>query len=88
MPGVALLSRRRLSGFPVDFAMGLGPGLIAILESLGGECFFGLADFFSEVVHPTLVGLRVELNYIVLRSATQYNLLNQPTSNNESFESL
>ncbi len=29
-PGVDLLSRRRWSGFPVDFAIGLGPGLSAI----------------------------------------------------------
>lgn len=28
--GVSLLSRRRLSGLPVDFAIGLGPGLIGI----------------------------------------------------------
>lgn len=27
-PGVFLLSRRRLSGLPVDFAIGFGPGLI------------------------------------------------------------
>lgn len=26
-PGVLLLSRRRWSGFPVDLAIGLGPGL-------------------------------------------------------------
>ena len=27
LPGVHLLSRRRLSGFPVDLAIGFGPGL-------------------------------------------------------------
>jgi hypothetical protein len=32
--GVSLLSRRRLSGLPVDFAIGLGPGLIVILKLL------------------------------------------------------
>lgn len=30
LPGVVLLSRRRRSGFPVDFAIGLGPGLSAM----------------------------------------------------------
>ena len=30
LPGVSLLSRRRLSGLPVDLAIGFGPGLIAI----------------------------------------------------------
>lgn len=30
LPGVSLLSRRRLSGLPVDLAIGLGPGLIAM----------------------------------------------------------
>ncbi len=30
LPGVVLLSRRRWSGFPVDFAIGLGPGLSAM----------------------------------------------------------
>ena len=39
LPGVSLLSRRRLSGFPVDFAMGLDPGLIAILAFLKGKLF-------------------------------------------------
>jgi hypothetical protein len=29
-PGVVLLSRRRWSGFPVDFAIGFGPGLSAM----------------------------------------------------------
>jgi hypothetical protein len=29
-PGVSLLSRRRLSGSPVDGAIGFGPGLIDI----------------------------------------------------------
>jgi hypothetical protein len=30
-PGVVLLSRRRLSGFPVDLAVGFGPGLSAMI---------------------------------------------------------
>jgi hypothetical protein len=29
-PGVVLLSRRRWSGCPVDFAIGFGPGLSAM----------------------------------------------------------
>jgi len=32
-PGVFLLSRRRWSGLPVDFAIGFGPGLRAIIKS-------------------------------------------------------
>ena len=41
-PGVSLLSRRRLSGFPVVFAMGLGPGLIAMLALLQIKGYPGL----------------------------------------------
>lgn len=33
-PGVSLLSRRRLSGLPVDLAVGFGPGLMAIIALL------------------------------------------------------
>lgn len=33
-PGVSLLSRRRLSGLPVDLAVGFGPGLIAMIALL------------------------------------------------------
>jgi hypothetical protein len=33
-PGVSLLSRRRLSGLPVDLAIGFGPGLIAMITPL------------------------------------------------------
>ena len=32
--GVSLLSRRRLSGMPVDLAIGFGPGLIAMITLL------------------------------------------------------
>jgi hypothetical protein len=34
LPGVFLLSRLRWSGFPVDFAIGFGPGLRAIVVFL------------------------------------------------------
>lgn len=34
LPGVSLLSRRRLSGFPVDLAIALGPGLRAMIVIL------------------------------------------------------
>lgn len=33
-PGVLLLSRRRLSSFPVDLAIGFGPGLSAMVVLL------------------------------------------------------
>ncbi len=33
-PGVLLLSRRRLSSFPVDLAIGFGPGLSAMIVLL------------------------------------------------------
>lgn len=33
LPGVSLLSRRRLSGSPVDLAMGFGPGFKLMMFS-------------------------------------------------------
>jgi hypothetical protein len=50
-PGVLLLSRRRWSGFPVDFAIGFGPGLSAMNALLFDLRKLACSYLYGDSVH-------------------------------------
>ena len=73
LPGVNLLSRRRLSGFPVLLAIGLGPGFIPIIFSFLNLTYYFFSNYDANVYKNSVNSKFFEIKIRFLRNFPQFS---------------